>query len=216
MLRISKALGAFLAIAACGASTAALAADPVGFYVGAGVGESQIRSDDGNYGYPSYYNDYQVAWKAFLGIRPLRVLGVEASYIDFGEPGNCHGNYNGFHDGNCNFNQRGNDSHPTAPALFAVGYLPIPIPYIDIFAKAGAARLRLDVNQFSQQPCVTGSACPNFVFTGRQAVTDTKFAYGAGVQGRLPFGLSLRAEYERISSQFGDPDALMVSALWTF
>jgi hypothetical protein len=28
--------------------------------------------------------------------------------------------------------------------------------------------------------------------------------------------LTLRGEYERISSQFGDPDALIVSAIWQF
>jgi hypothetical protein len=36
------------------------------------------------------------------------------------------------------------------------------------------------------------------------------------VQSRFPFGLTIRGEYERISSSFGDPDALMVSVLWQF
>jgi len=61
MLRISRSLGVFLAIAACGISAPALADNPVGFYLGAGLGESQIRSNDPNYGYPGYYNDYQFA-----------------------------------------------------------------------------------------------------------------------------------------------------------
>jgi hypothetical protein len=30
------------------------------------------------------------------------------------------------------------------------------------------------------------------------------------------WGFALRAEYERIDSQYGDPDALMVSATYTF
>ena len=48
MKRISKALGAVLAIAACGVSTAAMAdnswgvPNPLGFYLGAGVGESKF------------------------------------------------------------------------------------------------------------------------------------------------------------------------------
>jgi opacity protein-like surface antigen len=216
-MRISTTLGAFLAIAACGASTTAFADNPIGFYVGAGAGESQIRSDDGNYGYPSYYNDYQFAWKALLGIRPIRMFGVEASYIDFGQPGNCNGYYNGYHNGNCNPNQFGNDSHPTAPAIFAVGYLPIPIPWIDIFGKVGGARLNTNIDTLActsnLQPCNVNNPT---VFVVRQSETFTKFAYGAGVQSKFPFGLTLRAEYERISSQFGDPDALMVSAIWSF
>ncbi|HEX3912820.1 MAG TPA: outer membrane beta-barrel protein [Steroidobacteraceae bacterium] len=207
-MRISKSLGAVLAIAACGASGAALADNPVGFYVGAGAGESQNRSDDSRYGYPGYYNDTQFAWQALLGIRPIPMLGIEATYIDFGQPYRHHG----FND----VNVSGTDSHPTAPALFAVGYLPIPIPFIDIFAKAGVARLSTDVTDFVQQPCTAGGPCPYFLPQSRHQVTDTRFAYGAGVQSKFPFGLILRGEYERISSQFGDPDALMVSALWQF
>jgi opacity protein-like surface antigen len=208
MLRIAKTLSVLFAVAACGISAAALADEPLGIYVGAGLGESQIRSDDGSYGLPSYYNDYQTAWKVLIGFRPIHIVGIEASYIDFGQPARHHG----IND----INVSGTDSHPTAPALFAVGYLPIPIPYLDIFAKAGAARLTTDVTQFTQQPCVSGGPCPYFVPTSRQNETFTKFAYGAGVQSKFPFGLTLRAEYERISSQFGDPDALMVSAIWSF
>jgi len=216
MLRISKTLGVFLAIAACATSTAALADNPLGFYVGAGVGESQIRSNDSDYGYPGYYNDYQFAWKGFVGIRPIRWVGAELEYIDFGEP-SCNGYYYNYYNGYCNIAQNGINSHPTAPALFAVGYLPIPVPFFDVFAKAGAARLSLNVPSLISVPCVVGSPCPNYTVGPQQSVTNTKFAYGGGVQYRFPFiALSLRAEYERISSQYGDPDALMVSAIWTF
>jgi hypothetical protein len=207
-MRFSKAFGVILSIAACGASTAAFADNPVGFYIGAGVGESQNRSDDSRYGYPGYYNDYQFAWQGVIGIRPISLIGVEAAYIDFGQPYR----HRGFND----VNVSGTDSHPTAPALFAVGYLPIPIPFLDIFAKAGAARLSTNVTEFEQQPCVAGGPCPYFLPTSRHQVINTKFAYGAGVQSKFPFGLIVRGEYTRISSSFGDPDALLVSALWQF
>jgi opacity protein-like surface antigen len=206
-MRKSSTLGVFLAIGACGASGAALADNPLGFYVGAGAGESQNRSDDSRYGYPGYYNDYQFAWQGIIGIRPIGPIGVEATYIDFGQPYR-HGRYD--------FNVSGSDSHPTAPALFAVGYLPIPIPFIDIFAKAGAARLSTNVTDFVAVTCTNGSPCPNFIPTDRHKVINTRFAYGAGVQSKFPFGMILRGEYTRISSQFGDPDALLVSALWQF
>ncbi len=214
MSRFIKAIGALATIAACGASTAALAADdafglynPVGLYVGAGVGESTIRSDDPGYGLPGYYNDHQTAWKAIVGVRPVSFVGAELEYIDFGQPGH--------HDGYDDTAEYGYDSHPTAPVLFALGYLPIPIPYIDIYAKAGVARLKLTVNDYTLEPCgASGNGC--YVITGRSDVTQTKFAYGAGVSSKLPFGFTVRAEYERITSPFGDPDAFTVSALWTF
>ena len=210
-MRISKVLGVILAIAACGASGAAFAdnpLNPLGFYVGAGVGESQNRSDDSRYGYPGYYNDTQFAWQALLGIRPIHLLGIEAEYIDFGQPSRHHG----FND----VNVSGTDSHPRAAALFGVGYLPVPVPFLDVFVKAGAARLQTNVTDFAQQPCAAGGPCPYFVPFSRHTVTDTRVAYGAGVQSQFPFGLIVRGEYERISSPFGDPDAFMVSALWQF
>ena len=204
-MRISKTLSLSLTIAACGVSGAAFADNPLGVYAGVGVGQSQIRSDDSNYGLPGYYNDYQFAWQGIVGIRPLRIVGVEAEYIDFGSPGRHRGYYNP--------DVSGTDSHPTAPALFAVGYLPLPIPFIDVFAKAGGARLATTVTEYQQGPCT--AQCPN-VIAFRQKVTDTKFAYGGGVQSKFPFGLIVRGEYERISSSYGDPDAIMVSALWQF
>jgi hypothetical protein len=213
MNRFIKALGALAAIGACGASTAAMAADPLGFYnpagfyFGAGVGESTIRSDDPGYGLPGYYNDHQTAWKGIVGVRPLPFVGVEVEYIDFGQPDHHYGYDPAVY---------GYDSHPTAPVLFGIGYLPIPIPYIDIYAKAGVARLRLTENDYVSEPCATNGPCPNYAIDGRSNITQTKFAYGAGVSSKLPLGFTVRAEYERIASPFGDPDAFTVSALWTF
>jgi opacity protein-like surface antigen len=215
MKRFIKAITALAAVAACGASTASWAADgpfgvynPVGLYIGAGVGESTIRSDDPGYGLPGYYNDHQTAWKGIIGIRPISFVGVEAEYIDFGQPGHRDGYYDA--------NYYGYDSHPRAPVLFGVGYLPIPLPYIDIFGKAGVARLKLTANDYTLEPCGTDGLNSCYVITGRSDVTQTKFAYGAGVSSKLPFGFTVRAEYERIASPYGDPDAFTVSALWTF
>ncbi len=159
----------------------------MGFYVGAGVGQSQIRSDDSNYGYPGYYNDYQFAWKAFVGIRPISHVGAEAEYIDFGQPTAMA--INSYYSSYSTSPER-DSHHPTATALFAVGYLPIPVPFFDIFAKAGGARLSTNVHRLSvQQPCVAGGPCPNYSVGPQQSVTDTKFAYGAGVQSKFPLAL---------------------------
>ena len=200
MKLVSGTMASIFAIAAGGTSTAALASDPLGFYVGVGAGYSTIRSDDSAYGSPGYYNDHQAAWKGIVGIRPISLIGAEAEFIDFGQPGRYRGLYD--------TNNSGADSHPRAGALFAVGYLPLPLPLIDVYGKVGTARLRTSVNTV-----VVNGVVPTII---REERTNTKFAYGAGVQSKFLFGLAVRAEYERISSHFGDPDAITVSATWTF
>lgn len=206
MKRISVTLLAILAVGACAASTAALAEDPVGFYLGAGAGYSTVRSDDPAYGLPGYFNDHQMAWKVIAGVRPISIVGAEFEYIDFGQPGNHYG-YNGI-------NVYGLDSHPRAAALFGVGYLPLPIPLFDIYGKAGMARLQTEVTTVVPS-CATPQTCIYPPTYYRHNETDNKFAYGVGVQSKV-WGVAFRAEYERISSQYGDPDALTVSATWTF
>ena len=211
MKRISKALVATLAVGACAASTAALAdstLNPLGFYVGAGAGYSTIRSDDPAYGLPGYYNDHETAWKVIAGVRPISIIGAEFEYIDFGQPDTHNGYYDTAY--------YGTDSHPRAAALFAVGYLPIPIPFFDIYGKAGVARLKTDVTTDVYPSCNPNSPCTtNTGYSYRHDETDNKFAYGVGVQSKM-WGVAFRAEYERISSTYGDPDALTVSATWTF
>jgi len=207
MKRISGTLLAILAVGACAASTAALADNPAGFYLGAGVGYSTIRSDDSAYGLPGYYNDHQTAWKVMAGVRPIPYVGAEFEYIDFGQPSNDNGYYNTAY--------YGLDSHPRAASLFAVGYLPLPIPFFDVYGKAGVARLETDVTTTVTPNCAQVSTCSQQAYSYRHDETDNKFAYGVGVQSKF-WGVTFRAEYERISSSFGDPDALTVGAAWTF
>jgi len=205
MKRIPGTLLATLTMGACAASTAALADNPAGFYLGAGVGYSTVRSDDAAYGLPGYYNDHQTAWKVIAGVRPISIVGAEFEYIDFGQPGSHH-----YYD----VNYYGFDSHPRAAALFGVGYLPLPMPFLDVYGKAGVARLQTDVTTITPVTCpVNLPNCPPIY--SRQNQTDNKFAYGVGIQSKV-WGVAFRAEYERISSQYGDPDALTVSATWTF
>jgi hypothetical protein len=189
----------------------------MGFYVGPGIGESTVRSDSnvGSIGGYNFYDpfdhghDHHFAWKAVAGIRPISIVGAELEYLDFGHPGSDDNYYNGNY-------YYGPDSHPRAIAAFGVGHipLPLPLPFLDIYAKAGAARLHTNVNGFD------GPACPPnapycLPVISSQSRWDTRFAYGAGVQSKF-WGLSVRAEYERISSPYGDPDMFSVGATWTF
>src|SRR2546430_17564434 len=73
--------------AACGS---ACAADPLGFYIGAGVGQAHVRSElDAGALSPIFSGALstqgtKTGWKAIVGIRPLSIIGAEAEYLDFG------------------------------------------------------------------------------------------------------------------------------------
>ena len=215
MTSLSRILMTVAAAGACLASASALADNPMGFYLGAGLGESTVRSDNYGYGYGAYndyhgYGDHHFAWKAVAGVRPISIVGAELAYLDFGHPGGDGGYFN-------NFYYYGPDSHPRAITAFAVGYLPLPVPFIDIYGKAGVARLHTIVNGFDGPNCGLGfnNVCLAPAAASSQSVWDTRFAYGAGVQSKF-WGVALRAEYDRISSPYGDPDMLSVGAIWTF
>src|SRR5262249_37423469 len=113
------------------AATAAEAQIPDA-YVGAGV--SQARIDD-IFGSGTDFNLNHTAWKAFVGIRPVPFLGLEANYMDLGSDSRRFG-FGGFSD------RAHVDAH--AFSAFAVGFLPLPLPVVDLFAKAGAARWNLN------------------------------------------------------------------------
>jgi opacity protein-like surface antigen len=166
--------------------------NPAGIYVGAAIGQSNVR-DDGYYSSDYYGFDHRdTAWQLTLGVRPISVFGVEYDYMNFGSPNSTYGPF--LNSGN---------SDTTASALFGVGYLPIPLPMIDVYGKLGVARLQADNTVFG----------PGVPFT--QSFTNTDFAYGVGTQ--VKFGnVAVRAEYERISDRDGDPDMLSVGVNYTF
>jgi hypothetical protein len=167
-----------------------------------------VRSDYGfDPDYPTDSHPHHTAYQVMAGIRPIPFAGAEAEYIDFGHPGNGDQfSGSGYYSA---------DSHPRAEMLSAVGY--VPLPFFDVFAKLGVARLTTNINSVVSGSCSgadVAADCANPVLY-RQHEYETKAAYGAGVQAHF-LGLAVRGEYERISSTFGDPDAFMVSATWTF
>jgi hypothetical protein len=208
---IHKISIASMVLSACAVSASAKADNLLGLYVGAGIGESTVRSDNGfDPYYPTDSHPHHTAWKVVTGVRPIPFLGAEAEYIDFGHASSADSSYI---DG-AGYYGTGADSHPKAAVLYGVGYLPLPL--MDVFVKVGGARLETNLNSYSAAACsdVGSGNCGSPVLS-RQNAWQTKIAYGAGVQAHF-LGLAVRGEYERISSTFGDPDAFMVSATWTF
>ncbi|MGD0489957.1 MAG: hypothetical protein ABSC32_00300 [Steroidobacteraceae bacterium] len=212
MIRRSAALLGALAVGAVGLCTQALADNPLGAYVGAGVGASNVGNNNNyDYGYYGGYSDHDAAWKVIAGIRPLPIVGGEIEYIDFGSGNGATGFYgNGYLYSNAS-------SHPKATVLYGLGYLPLPLPFLDVYGKLGVARLQSNITTYAYTSgyCAPPYSACSAPASYRTDQTDTRLAYGAGVQAKWQ-DFAFRAEYERISSQFGDPAAFTVSATWTF
>jgi hypothetical protein len=164
--------------------SAAQAADN-GFYLGAGV--TQAKVDDI---FNTNLKIDNTAYKIIAGIRPLDFLAVEANYIDLGEE-------------TTNFTV--GSARADAKAFAAFGMLFLPIPIVDVYAKAGLARWKLD-----------GSANAAGVSFTSLDKKGTEFAYGAGAQ--LTFGsLGARLEYETFDIDNTDgADLVTLGVTYTF
>lgn len=161
-----RKLLAFLALAlAAGVAHA----DNGTFYVGAGIARDNLKDITAT---ASDLNSTN--WKIWAGLRPISVFAIEADYIDLGSQtiGNpvasTHVDYKAF-------------------AGYAVGYLPIPVPYLDVFGKAGLARWNSS----------GGSSIPGGPFF---SLSDegTQFAWGLGAQVHVG-NFGGRLEYENFS-----------------
>ncbi|MCC6170899.1 MAG: porin family protein [Gammaproteobacteria bacterium] len=153
-----------------------------GFYLGAGFTQSKI-DDIG----PSI--DFEDdSFKLIAGFRPLDAFGVEFNYIDLGKDGTSLGPVGVEVDGK-------------AYAAYAVGFL--PLPFVDLYAKAGVARWEADAR-------TTGISLDDLDDSG------TEFAYGAGIQARLG-SLAARLEYERFDIADTDgAELISLGVTWTF
>jgi opacity protein-like surface antigen len=186
------------------ATQAARAADdPLGFYLGGSIGESHVRLDQPVSDTANSFNENHDGWKAMIGFRPISVVGAELEYIDFGKPRTTTTSDTG---------TTMTEAQSKAAALFGMVYLPLPVPFLDVFGKAGYARLQTTGDVVGVQ-CVTGApGCGTLFALDR---TDTRIAYGAGAQVKFA-NMAVRAEYERISASTGDPDMLSLGLTWGF
>ncbi len=187
----------------------------VGLYAGLGVGRSTIGNGFDVYD-PYYFGatpfaKSELGWKALIGVRPIHWVGGELEYIDFGtsragsEPAAIVGGFN-------NGQFLGGHATDRAAAIFAVGYLPVPPGWPELFGKVGWARL------WGSYSYTTDS------YLGTSYISQTAgsrgLAFGAGVQMHLG-GLGVRAEYERVegTQNYGpheEPTLVSASVFWSF
>lgn len=178
---MSRVRQALMALATAGglAMTAA-PAQALDFYMGAGIGQSNAGLNANDLAIPEF-DKTDMGWKLFAGLK-VTMFGAELDYINFGKPS-------------------GTDTEVRYKGLAGYGlfYLPLPVPFLDIYAKAGLARVDADFE----------------IDTDSFSTDDTKFAYGAGVQ--LKFGaLAVRGEYEKFKVEGAKPSLLSLSAAYSF
>jgi len=151
------------------AAGAAHADDLLGLYAGAGIMRAKMEDI-----FHTNFNLSNTSWKIYAGVRPIGFpLGLDVDYMDLGSA--AAGTFKGV-------------AHAKAKAFaaYAVGYAPVPVPNIDLYAKGGLARWQFN-----------GSYTQPSLF----AVSDngTNFAWGLGGQVRFLGRLAVRVEYEHFN-----------------
>ena len=140
-----------------------------GIYAGAGVMRANVSGTG--------LDIHNTSFKALAGAR-FSLLGAEVDYYHLGSESRSFGSLGGI------------EANARAFGAYAVGYLPIPLPFIDIFGKLGLDRWQL-----------SGSSASASLF--RFSDSGTQLAWGVGAQAH--FGhLMGRLEYEHLNMSHTD------------
>jgi Outer membrane protein beta-barrel domain len=171
--------------------------DLLGLYGGGSVGQSRVEADAPQY--TAYeFSEHHSAFKVMAGIRPISFIGAEIEYLDLGHPSTTLGGYEA-------------DASVKGGAAYGVLYLPMGVPLLDLFGKAGVARIETTFNGASTPYGCFTCIAPLFHFSR----TDTNVAAGVGVQYRLG-PVAIRGEYERFDTSDFNPTLLSLGLTWTF
>ena len=132
-------------------------------------------------------------------MRALKPVGAEVEYVDFGHPRTA-----------TRFGAV--DAKASGWAVFAVAYLPIPVPFLNVFGKAGIHNIlaRATVTLASgASDCAPNARC------GDIGPTETGFAWGGGAQlKRESFGA--RVEFEQFRTSGGRMNLVSAGFFWSF
>jgi hypothetical protein len=162
-------------------------------YLGGAFGQSQIKVNSLD------TRGHDTAWKILAGVRAVDFLGAEAAYVDLGRPRSSSAS------GQVS-------SQASGPVVFGVAYLPLPVPYLDLYAKAGVANIQ-------QRATVTLSSGANACAPGIGCAglnrTESEFAWGGGAQLKAG-AVAIRLEYEQFRASGGDLGLGSVAFLWNF
>ncbi|MGH8831896.1 MAG: outer membrane beta-barrel protein [Polaromonas sp.] len=153
-------------------------AQDMGFYIGAGVGQSKGKdacSDLGGVGFSGSCDDTDTGGKLFLGYQFNKNFAVEGGYVDLGKF-KASGTISGV--------PVSADAKAKTWQLVAVGTLPLANNF-SVFGKAGVHRWDLDVRASALGSTITAS----------DNGTDLTLGIGAGYE--FTKNLGVRLEWER-------------------
>ena len=174
-------LSSTLLLGILGSSAAGAAEGP---YLGGAAQRSHFDSKDFSV---DDIDKNDLGWQIIGGYHFTPNFSLEATYTDFGEANAPSAAAGGPF-----------KADATAYSAFAVGS--VPVGPVDLYAKAGAARIKAKGN--------VGA-----VFFRDK---DTVFAYGGGVQLNMG-NLGLRAEYQKFNTDvIGDLDVISLGLTYTF
>jgi hypothetical protein len=138
-------------------------------------------------------------------LRSIPLLGAELAHIDLGHPSGRPGGFP-------------TDASMRGSAAFGVLHLPLPVPVVDVYAKAGLARLKSTLHYNAFRPgvgtCSVSDPTCSLQLPQVDRI-DTTFAGGAGVQFKLS-SWALSAEYKRFIAAGGHPGLASVTFSWSF
>jgi opacity protein-like surface antigen len=146
----------------------AMAADN-GFFLGAGIGQSNVALDEDTE-VPAFDED-DTGFKVIAGVRPLDWLGAELNYIDLGKPAG---------------DVEGVRVETEAAGVAAYGLLFLPLPLVDIYGKLGVVRWDAEAR------------IPDLGFSADDSGTDFAWGAGVQVRV-LSLGVRLEYERFEIS-----------------
>ncbi len=193
----------------------------LGFYVGGEIGTAKSDNFVQSPVWTYHVDESTTGWGVFAGIRPLKFLGAEVNYIDFGTA-----KKDNISDGAGNITYQASATNDAITG-YIVGYLPLLQSHWDVFAKAGYASLNTKTNSNGNYPNVyvcSGGLGPNCQLFGLTPIGmashstsdhQNAFAYGFGTQ--YQFGsVGVRVEYQKIDVSQAKPNMISVGVTWTF
>lgn len=176
----------------CGLATTAEADVQTGFYIGAGVGQANVKAESAqDLGLiVQEFDSSATSFKVFAGWRINSFLAVEAAYLDFGNP-------------NVNFGSTNVETSIKGGAPYLIGFL--PIGPIELFAKVGYFFYDLDVDVAGRK-----------VEQASGSQDDITYGIGGGIVVFKRLEARLEYEYVDTSGTLKSTDAVWLSAAWRF
>ncbi len=162
------------AMLAAAALTAPAAHAAGALYIGGGIDYTTLHNilNSGPCGNlcDSFHYD-AASWQVMAGWRPLSSFAIEANYMDLGS-GATHLSH-----GSAHFDADVAD-------LDAVGFLPLPVRYVEVYGKVGVAHWEVKGHSYTFSPFTSAVYGPTF---------------GVGVQLHPPSPVGLRFEYDHFN-----------------